>query len=368
MFKGQRGCGELEIDMTDDDHAGDLVGAYVIEVCPPDEARSVGEHASRCPTCAAEIAELSRVVDCLGMAIARSPFPALRSRVFSAALAARPAGPPQVSLPGTDHATADEGEAHPGRSADVGDGAEVSRLVEPYRAQVNDLDQLLTGLSPPQWLLPAGPHRSVRELVVHLRGNDALIAEVAGLDAGKGALPSTSDIRLDWRAQAQAVIDVVGHQGARLLHQEVRLAGSAGIRGPVREALIQRGFETWIHADDIRAALRMPARTPSAQQLSDIVNFALRLLPAAMDAAGRAHPFKAIRLVLTGMGGGTRLANLSTASPACGTVVAELSLPAERFCRILAGRLVASPTNAEVDGDVRAATDFLTVAAMMGCE
>ena len=68
------------------------------------------------------------------------------------------------------------------------------------------------------------------------------------------------------------------------------------------------------------------------------------------------------------MGGGTRLVDLSAASPAPGTVVAELSLPAERFCRVLAGRLVASSTNAEVDGDSSAANDFLTVAATMGCD
>ena len=136
----------------------------------------------------------------------------------------------------------------------------------------------------------------------------------------------------------------------------------------MREALIQRGFETWIHAEDVRAALRLPPQTPSAQQVSDIVNFALRLLPAAMDAAGRAHPDKAVRVVLTGVGGGTRLVNLSAASPTPGTVVAEVSLPAERFCRMLAGRLVASSANVEIDGDSSAANDFLTVAATMGCD
>ena len=163
---------------------------------------------------------------------------------------------------------------------------------------------------------------------------------------------------------------VVTGQGARLLRREVRLAGRTGIRRPVREALIQRGFETWIHAEDIRTALRLPPQTPSARQVSDIVDFALRLLPAAMDAAGRAHPDKAIRLVLTGAGGGPRLVDLSAVGPAPGTVVAELSLPAERFCRVLAGRLVAPSTNAEIEieGDSSAANDFLTVAATMGCD
>ena len=61
--------------MTDDEHPDDLVGPYAIESCPPDEARPVAEHASRCPTCAAEIAELSRVAGWIGMATARAPAP-----------------------------------------------------------------------------------------------------------------------------------------------------------------------------------------------------------------------------------------------------------------------------------------------------
>jgi uncharacterized protein (TIGR03083 family) len=231
------------------------------------------------------------------------------------------------------------------------------------------LDRLLSGLSRPQWLLPAGPHRSVRDLMVHLRGNDELVATVADISTSEGDdLPPTSDIRLSWHGQAGAIIDGVVRQGARLLDRQVQLAGRTVIRRPLREALIQRGFETWIHAEDIRATLRLPPQTPSEQQVFDIVNLALRLLPAAMDVAGRARPARAIRLVLTGAGGGTRLVNLSGTSSTPGAVVAGVTLPAERFCRLLAGRLAGSSTNAEVDGDSSAANDFLTVAATMGCD
>jgi uncharacterized protein (TIGR03083 family) len=247
------------------------------------------------------------------------------------------------------------------------DTAEICRLVEPYRVQVAELDRLLRGLSERQWRLPAGPHRSVGDLVVHLRGNDELLAAAVGLrPSALGHRPSTAGLRRGWREQAHAVMDVIAGRDAP--HGEVRLAGPTGTRGSVREALIQRGFETWIHADDVRAALRLPPRTPGGQQVSDIVNFALRLLPAAMDAAGRAHPYEAIRLILTGVGGGTRLVNLSATSPALGAVVAELSLPAERFCRLLAGRLAAPSLSVAVDGDSDAATDFLAVAATMGCD
>jgi hypothetical protein len=71
---------------------------------------------------------------------------------------------------------------------------------------------------------------------------------------------------------------------------------------------------------------------------------------------------------LTGAGGGTRIVDLSATSPAPSTVVAEISLPAERFCRLLAGRLAGSSPIAEIDGDPSAANDFLIVAATMGCD
>jgi uncharacterized protein (TIGR03083 family) len=353
--------------MTDDGHPDDLVGPYAIEACPPDEARSVAEHASSCPRCAAEIAELSRVAEWIGMATSSAPAPELRSRVLSAALAARPAGG-STSVGGVAGLDAEQAPQI-GQVVDVGDGAEVRRLLEPYRVQVDELDRLLSGLSQSQWLLPTGPHRSVRDVVVHLCGNDGLVAAAAGMAPSTLAdLPSTSDVRLGWRRQAHAIIDVAASQGPQLLRRQVGLAGRRAVRGPMREALIQRGFETWIHAEDVRDTLRLPPKAPSAQQVSDIVNFALRLLPAAMDAAGRAHPDKAIRVVLTGEGGGTRTVNLSAARPAPGTVVAELSLPAERFCRLLAGRLVPSSADVEIDGDSGAVSDFSAVAATMGCE
>ncbi len=325
--------------MTDDEHPADLIGAYVIGACPPEEERSVLEHANRCPSCAAEIAEFSRVADWMSITAARMPVPGLRSRVMSAALAARPA-------------------------AGSTDTVALHRLVEPYQAQVRELDELLSGLSEPQWSLASGKHRSVRDLVVHLRGNDELVAGVAGVRAST----VDGDPRRCWRRQADAIIDVVASDGPALLDRQVRLAGRAAIRRPLREALIQRGFETWIHAEDVRGTLRLPSHRPSPQQLTDIVDFAVRLLPGALDAVGRAHPDKAVRLVLTGAGGGTRVVGLSATTATPGTVVAEVSLPAERFCRLLAGRLAGSSATAEVDGDRNAANDFLSVAATMGCD
>ena len=324
--------------MTDDGHADDLVGPYVMEACP-EEAWSVADHASKCPLCAAEIAELSQVVEWIGTSTAQAPPPGLRSRVLAAAFAVRPA-------------------------SNARDAPEGRRLGDVYRVQVTELDQLLSALPEPHWELAAGPHRSIHDLVVHLRSNDELVATAAGVDSRESIL----DTRLNWHRQAVAIADVVDREGSPLLDRPVRLAGRRVIRRPLREAMIQRGFETWIHAEDVRATLDLPPRTPSAQQLADIVDFALRLLPSALEASGRAHPAKAIRMVLTGDGGGIRLVDLSPIGPPARTVVAEIRMPAERFCRLLAGRLAGSSPGAEISGESGAANDFLTVAATMGCD
>jgi hypothetical protein len=205
--------------------------------------------------------------------------------------------------------------------------------------------------------------------MVHLHANDEAVATATGLDPAPVDIRSpATEVRLSWRRQAGALLEVVGRPDAALLDRPVPLAGRRAVRRPLREALIQRGFETWTHAEDVRRVLDLPPERPSARQIADIVEFAVRLLPAAMAAAGRAHPAEAIRLALTGAGGGIRLVGLSPASPAAGAVVAEVSLPAERFCRLLAGRLTGSPAVAEIGGDPVAAADFLAVAATMGCD
>ncbi|SNT63230.1 TIGR03083 family protein [Asanoa hainanensis] len=323
--------------MTQPRHTGDLAGAYALEACPPDEERSVAEHLSHCPTCAAEATDLGRVAGWIGASSAQAPAADLRARVLSAALAARPAGRPRPD-------------------------AEAGRLTGIYAAQVAELDRLLGRLSPAEWLLPSGPHRSVRDLVVHLRGSDAPVAAATGI----ARLESTSDAHLGWQRQAGAIVSALGDADSAVLAERVPLAGRTAVQRPLREALVQRGFETWIHAEDVRAVLAAPPRPPSAAQLADIVAFAVRLLPAAMVAAGREHPGSAVRLVLTGDGGGTQLVRLS---PAPGSAVAaEVSMPAERFCRLLAGRLTSPLHSADVGGDRDVATDFLTVAATMGCD
>jgi uncharacterized protein (TIGR03083 family) len=337
--------------MTVDAHPEDLLGAYVVDGCASTaEVTTVSEHAAACPSCATEIDMLDRAAQRLAMASLREPAPVLRERVLTAALSARPAREPAV-----------------GRSLD------------PYVAQVAKLGQLLAGLTAAQWRLPTpGPHASVRELVGHLAANDGMVA--ADLDIPAVARPpafashpstSTSDIRRHWREQADGLLREVSGAGPAVLDRSVRLAGkhrpgTPAPRRTLREALTQRTFETWIHADDVRTALRLPVEPPPPQTIAAIVDFGLRLLPGAMDAAGHGCPHQAVRLVLTGPGGGERQVALSATAP--GAVVAEVTMPAERFCRLLAGRVPAAEAGAQTRGDPAAVAHILAVAVTMGCD
>jgi hypothetical protein len=152
-----------------------------------------------------------------------------------------------------------------------------------------------------------------------------------------------------------------------VLDRPVRLAGGGGSRRPLVEALTQRAFETWIHAEDIRGTLALPEQAPPPEHVARIVGFGLNLLPGAMDTAGRGHPGKAIQLALTGGGGGTYVVPLSAtydgAAPS-----AELALAAVRFCRLMAGRAAPAGSGIRVSGDEEVAADFIAVAATLGCD
>ncbi|MET7396585.1 hypothetical protein ABZS66_24195 [Dactylosporangium sp. NPDC005572] len=311
--------------MTSD---GELLAAFVVGACPDVEGATVAEHLDRCAACAAEAGPLRTAAEWLGELAERRPPRELRARVLTAARAARPPG-----------------------------DAEVDRLLAPYAAQVAAFDRLLGALDEPHWLRPAGPHATVRDLVVHLRANDATVAGAPGV--------LTPDVRRGWRSQTEVLVRTVAGAGRAGLDRPVPLAGRAPLRRPLREALTQRAFETWIHADDVRAVLGLVPEVPNPEQLMRIADFALRLLPGALDAAGRGRPHQVVRLTLTGA---ERLVTLSAATPATGsTVVAEIALSTERFCRLVAGRLTP-PAGAAVTGDTGAALDFLAVAATMGCD
>jgi uncharacterized protein (TIGR03083 family) len=322
-------------------HPVDLLGAYAVDACSPVEAATVAAHAAGCPTCTGEIDFLTTTAHRVGATNAASPPVALRERVLAAALTARPAVDPVA-----------------------GD------LLTPYAVQAAAFGDLLAGLADEQWYLPSGPYRTVHDLVTHLVESDGLVAADLGLGplppSGRRVRPAERVARR-WRGQSDGLLRRIGGAGGAMLDRPVRLAGASGIRRPLVEALTQRAFETWIHADDIRGTLALPAQPPPADHVCRIVGFGVSLIPRAMDAAGRGHPGRALQLELTGGGGGTYVVPLSAAYDGAAPT-AGVALPAVRFCRLMAGRSDPAASEITITGDQRIAADFIAVAATLGCD
>jgi uncharacterized protein (TIGR03083 family) len=322
-------------------HPVDLLGAYALEACSPVETATVAAHAAGCPTCSAEIDWLVDVARRVGTTNA-APAPAtLRPRVLAAALAARPATEPA--------------------STDV---------LDPYAMQVAAFGELLAGLADEQWYLPSGKYRTVHDLVAHMVESDALVAADLGVGpfppAGRRARPAER-ISRRWRGQTDGLLRTIGGAGRVVLDRPVRLAGAGGVRRPLVEAMTQRAFETWVHAEDIRDTLALPPQPPPAEHVRRIVAFGLGLVPGAMDAAGRGHRRKSVHLELSGDGGGRYVVPLSAIYDGAAPT-AEVSLPAERFCRLMAGRIQPAGSGIRVSGDELIAADFIAVAATLGCD
>ncbi|MEU6779278.1 maleylpyruvate isomerase family mycothiol-dependent enzyme [Nonomuraea angiospora] len=233
----------------------------------------------------------------------------------------------------------------------------VSSVVVPYAEQVALMDDLLGELSGPQWEAPIAGHGTVRGLMEHLAANDATVARFMGV-RGMSGLP----VHRRWREQAGSLLERVSAGSEVLLGVEVALAGARPARAPLRQALIQRTFETWTHADDIRAATDRSQEPPRPEHVHMIAEFGLALLPRAMREPRRDV---SATVVLTGPGGGTWTIPLS---PTSDHVAVLVSAGAVDFCRLLANRRSPGSFPYAAEGDSALARDMISAAATLGCD
>ncbi|MGW4797774.1 maleylpyruvate isomerase family mycothiol-dependent enzyme, partial [Nonomuraea sp. NPDC004297] len=237
--------------------------------------------------------------------------------------------------------------------------AGVATVAAPYAEQVALMDDLLAELSAPQWEAPIARHGTVRGLVEHLAANDATVATLVGV-RGAGAAPA----HRRWREQAGSLLERMSAGTEALLGVEVALAGAGPVpaRAPLRQAMIQRTFETWTHADDIRAATDRSRRAPRPEHVHLIAGFGLAMLPRAMKGPRRDV---SATVVLTGPGGGTWTIPLS---PASDHVAVLVSADAVEFCRLLADRWPRGAFPYAAEGDPALARDLIRAAATLGCD
>ena len=302
-----------------------LLGAWALEACDEAEYALVESHLAMCDDCAVEARRLRGAVAWLGVDRVVAPPAELRGSVLAAARARR---------------------------------APVLRvtLTSAYADQVAMFDAVLTDLSPADWQRADPRHRHVVGVLRHLAGNDAALAADLGLpvvhipevDPGPG-------VRRGWRDQTEVLLDGLA---VAELEQEVRLAGAVGLRRPLRDALVQRAFETWTHRDDVGAT--RTAAPP--EQVHRIIDLAVTLLPDAVRAHHPAQTGRAWRLVLDGPGGGDWTSSPDTA------VEVTIHADAVEFARLVASRGLPRALPRTVTGDPALAAAILSAATTLGCD
>jgi uncharacterized protein (TIGR03083 family) len=323
----------------------DLLGAWALDACDGGETAAVEAHLEGCAACRVEAGRLRSAAAWLSVDRGR----AAQTRMREATLArARRLRPPAL----------------------------LRTLSEAYAEQVALLDDVLAALAPADWRRPDPRHGTVRHVISHLARNDAMLAADLQFSVVSPDDDSDRAVRSGWREQA----DVLAHgltSGVEL-DRPVRLAQSATVvRGPaaeppqprpLRDALVQRAFETWIHREDLAGVLGRPQPAPPPEQVRRIIDLAARLLPEALRANGVAQPGRAARLVLDGPGGGewtVPLGHYAAGAPEPDIVI---EAPAVEFARLVANRHTPATFPHTATGDGALAVRLLRVAATLGCD
>ncbi|MEU8589108.1 zf-HC2 domain-containing protein [Streptomyces sp. NPDC048664] len=360
-----------------------LLGAWALTACTPEETAAVEAHLGGCGPCADEARRLRAAVRLLHRPDSLDLDPGLRARVLASCLDRRP---PRVPVPG---------------------------WAAPYDAEAARLDALLDDIGTAEWhapvrlrwfdgTAPADRRTTVAGVIAHLLSVDGLVAVALGLDdplgradGGEGTpqtrteaywrasrFPPTRAVRVPWREQSRELVralsllpaDADGPGGGGGPGSAVSVSyGGFGL--PLRDAMLDRAFECWVHAEDIARAVHYPYEPPAPRHLHQLIDLGARLLPVALRArrgAGLAAPGdragRALRLQIEGSGGGQWLIPLDSpdgTDVATGPEVAHLALDGVEFCRLAAGHVPPEEAATGQTGDREAIRDVLFAAASL---
>ncbi|MEU7514901.1 maleylpyruvate isomerase N-terminal domain-containing protein, partial [Streptomyces sp. NPDC042898] len=259
-----------------------LLGAWALSACSAGETRAVEDHLTECAPCAEEALRLRDAVALLHEDRDLDLDPLLRSRVLENCLGRRPARVP------------------------------VPEWVTPYDAETARLDALLRDIGESEWHAPVRlkwyedervtrRKTTVAGVIGHLLAVDGLVTSALGIKDPLGAgvpelspterteafwsaldRPPNRALRGPWRDQSHTLIRTVSFAGRGVGDLTVTYKDFAL---PLRDSLLERAFECWVHADDIANAVAYPYAPPSGAHLHGMIDLAARLLPAAL--AGR---------------------------------------------------------------------------------
>lgn len=366
-----------------------LLGAWALAACSVDEAIAVEEHLGHCGPCAEEALRLRDAVGLLHQEESLDLDPGLRNRVIENCLGRRP---PRIPVPG---------------------------WAIPYDAETARLDALLRDIGDSEWHAPvrlrwfdedrpASRKTTVAGVIAHLLAVDGLVALALGLDDPLGGQtpppdpghrteaywrasysPPTRAVRGPWRDQSHELIRTVSFtaggphgsgSGGLTVPYSAPDAQGRRVELPLRDSMLERAFECWIHAGDIAEAVDYPYEPPSPRHLHRMIDLAARLLPGTLaerrrsGLAAPAHglvaagaPGRSLRLEVEGMGGGEWFIPLDSpgASASADREVAHVALDGVEFCRLAAGHVSPEEAAAGQGGDRQAIRDVLFAAASL---
>ncbi|MEU9637436.1 maleylpyruvate isomerase N-terminal domain-containing protein [Streptomyces tendae] len=356
-----------------------LLGAWALAACSAQETAAVEDHLGQCEACAEEALRLREAVTLLQRPESLDLDPALRTRVLDGCLERRP---PRIPVP---------------------------EWATPYDAETARLDALLQDFGDAEWHAPvrlrwfeddgtASRRTTVAGVIAHLLTVDGTVAVALGLDDPMGDItapsrapaarteaywrashyPPTRAVRAPWRGQGHSIVRTVAFTGD---------AGGMPVSYgdfelPLRDAMLDRAFECWVHAEDIAEAVDYPYEPPSARHLNGMIDLAARMLPGVLAARRRAglaapgdrphlvaagEPGRSLRLEIEGSGGGEWLIPLDSPG-AVGSAdheVAHVALDGVEFCRLAAGHVPPAEAAAGQVGDREAIRDVLFAAASL---
>jgi uncharacterized protein (TIGR03083 family) len=324
-------------ELTDAD-VEELLGAYALDACEPDEVVAVEAVLARRPDLAQEAARLSRAATWIGATGALEPPTRLRGSVLE--------------------------RARPRPKAKTSDLA-----VELYREQSRRFEAAVDVVRPDALDDITTNGLSARDLVVHEAAQESLLAQAVG----RSPVPEVVETDIEARTAA-----LVGYFSGRPLDDALDVwraavdancewaaaasGGAARWRGlelDRDDAMIVRAFETWIHTDDLRRVAGLDGTAPDAAHLSLMSDLAGRTLSLAVALAGRTRPGKTARLVLTGAGGGEWLVAMDGSGPGSGDADVTLTANVVDWCLLVGDRVSPSTIAHTVEGDAELADDLL---------
>jgi uncharacterized protein (TIGR03083 family) len=287
---------------------------------------------------AAHLDHLRHVASALADATA-APAPAdLRQRVLDAARSKRAPGVPLAEPPPVGPADA-------------------------FRQTVDELHRLLVELRADEWATPNLPaYGQTRDLIAHLVGVEE---NLLGL-LGDGVPPDPET----WGDHLRATSSVMGAlRGAptavlvdRWVHGARRLAALAetvphdqriavnDLPTSVQGMYVLRTFEVWTHHEDVCRATGRPLPVLDRPRRRLMSTQLMNSLPIALAVNDSERPGHTMRVVLTGLGGGTFDRAMAVHGDA-GNPDVVITADVVDFCRLAARRIDPADLDATVEGD-----------------